>query len=90
MELSSPFQIIWREKELEVVPKKVGGDWVYIVRFPDRTPILMLTQATKEKGGHFWTSVTEGRQGEAEAIRLLITAHYQELQQKENQAQSSQ
>ena len=76
MELSSPFQIIWREKELEVIPKKVGGDWVYIVRFPDRTPTLMLTYASKEKGGHFWTSVPEGRQVEAEQIGPMIAEHY--------------
>lgn len=76
MELSTPFQIVWREKELEVVPKKVGGDWVYIVRFPDRTPSLMLTQAIMEKGGHFWTSVPEGRQGEAEQIGPLINEYF--------------
>jgi hypothetical protein len=76
MEFSSPFHIVWHEKELEVIPKKVGGDWVYLVRFPDRTPILMLTHATKEKGGHFWTSVPEGRQGEAEQIGPMITAYY--------------
>ncbi len=76
MELSTNFQLIWRDKELEVLPKKVGGDWVYIIRFPDRTPVLMLTSATKEKGGHFWTSVPEGRQGEAEQIGPMIAAHY--------------
>ena len=65
MEPSKPFQIVWYEKELAVVPKKVGGDWVYIVQFPDRTPSLMLTVALKERGGHFWTSVPEGRQAEA-------------------------
>ena len=76
MELSAPFQIVWHEKELEVIPKKVGGDWVYIVRFPDRTPSLMLTLASKDKGGHFWTSVPEGRQCEAELIGPMITEHY--------------
>ena len=76
MEISTPFQIVLREKDLEILPKKVGGDWVYIVRFPDRTPILMVTQATKEKGGHFWTSVPEGRQEEAELIGPMITEHY--------------
>lgn len=76
MELSTNFQLIWRNKELEVLPKKVGGGWVYIIRFPDRTPVLMLTYATKEKGGHFWTSVPEGRQGEAEQIGPMITEHY--------------
>lgn len=77
MEISTPFQIEWRNKELDVVPKKIGGDWVYIVRFPDRTPPLMLTLATKEKGGHFWTSVPEGRQKEAEQIGPMIIGHYQ-------------
>ena len=76
MELSKPFQIICRNKELAIVPKKVGGDWVYIVRFPNPTPILMLTNASKEKGGHFWTSVPEGRQSEAEQIGPMITEYY--------------
>ena len=79
MELSSLFQVLWRNKELDVVPKKVGGDWVYIVRFPDRTLTLMLTHVTKEKGGHFWTSVPEGRQAEAEKFRPMITEHYGQL-----------
>lgn len=78
MELSAPFQIVWHEKKLEVAPKKVGSDWVYIVRFPDRTPTLMLTLASKEKGGHFWTSVPEGRQGEAELIGPIITAYFKD------------
>lgn len=82
MEISLPFQIVWHETELEVIPKKLGGDWVYIVRFPDRTPSLMLTLATKEKGGHFWTSVPEGRQGEAELIGPIITKHYRLLSAK--------
>lgn len=79
MEISASFQIVWREKELEVIPKKVGGDLVYIVRFPDRTPSLMLTLASKEKGGHFWTSVPEGRQKEAEVFGPMITEHYQAI-----------
>ena len=76
MELSTPFQLIWREKELDIIPKKVGGDWVYIIRFPGGTPPLMLTKASKENGGLFWTSVPEGRQAEAEQIGPIITAHY--------------
>lgn len=77
MELSSPFQLQWRDKDLTVIPKKVGGDWVYIIRFPDGRSSLMLTLATQQKGGHFWTSVPEGRQREAELFGPMITDHYQ-------------
>lgn len=79
MELSSPIQLLWRDKELTIIPKKVGVDWVYIVRFADRTPPLMLTVAMQEKGRHFWTSVPEGRQSEAEQIGPMITAYYKSL-----------
>jgi len=79
MELSSPFQLQWRDKDLTVIPKKVGGDWVYIIRFPDGRPSLMLTLATQEKGGHFWTSVPEGRQKEAELIGPMIADHYRKF-----------
>lgn len=81
MEISASFQFVWRDKELQVIPKKVGGDWVYIVRFPDRTPSLILTLASKEKGGHFWTSVPEGRQREAEVLGPMITEHYQTIKE---------
>ena len=64
---------------MDVIHKKVGSGLVYIVRFPDRTPGLILTYAAREKGGHFYTSVTEGKQGEAEHIGPKITEHYQKL-----------
>lgn len=79
MELSSPFQLQCRDKDLTVIPKNVGGDWVYIIRFLDGRPSLMLTLATQEKGGHFWTSVPEGRQKEAELIGPMIADHYRKF-----------
>lgn len=79
MELFAPFQLQWRDKDLTVIPKKVGGEWVYIIRFPDVRPSLMLTLATQEKGGHFWTSVPEGRQKEAELIGPMIADHYRKF-----------
>jgi hypothetical protein len=79
MDLTMPFEITHMGKQLSVVPKKFGKEWVYIVRFEGSNPPLMLTMATQEKGGHFWTSIPEGRQQEAERIGPLITAHYKEL-----------
>lgn len=79
MEPNRPFTLTARNKELEIIPKKIGHDWVYIVRFPDHTPTLMLTLATMEKGGHFWTSIPEGRQREAEMIGPHITAYYHQV-----------
>jgi len=76
MEPEKRFSINYKKKAIEVIPKKIGRDWVYIVRFPDARPPLMVTRATKEKGGHFWTSVPEGRQEEAEIYGKLIEQYY--------------
>jgi hypothetical protein len=74
-----PFEIKHMGIQLSVVPKKFGKDWVYIIRFEGATPPFMLTRATQEKGGHFWTSIPEGRQEEAEKIGPKITTYYQEM-----------
>ncbi len=76
MDLTKPFDIISHETTLHVKPKKIGRDWVYMIHFPDATPILMVTKASRERGGHFWTSVPEGRQEEADNYGPLIALHF--------------
>ena len=87
MDLLKPFDMIYREEEIHVVPRKVGKDTVYILHFPDRRPILMLTQATDQHGKAFWTTVPEQKDRvrqeaalrEAERLGALVVAHYESL-----------
>ena len=89
MDLLKPFDIIYREEEIHVVPRKVGKDTVYILHFPDRRPILMLTHATDQHGKAFWTTVPEEKDRERQAAALkeaailgeLVATHYKQLNQ---------
>lgn len=85
MDLLTPFEITYREEKVQVIPRKIGNDTVYILYFPTRRPPLMLSAATKQCGGRFWTTVPESKGKveqdqalkEAEAIGMKITEHYQ-------------
>jgi hypothetical protein len=84
MDMKTPFEIEHKGETVQVIPRRIGMDHVYIIDFPSRRPPIMLTKATRQGGGHFWTTVPEerekSRQGavlaEATIIGLQITTHY--------------
>ncbi len=53
-----------------------GTQTVYQVVFSDGRKPLVLTRATHANALHFWTSLPEGRQEEAQQIGPLIEEHY--------------
>jgi len=87
MDMKKPFEIEHKGETVQVIPRRIGMDHVYIIDFPSRRPPIMLTKATRQGGGYFWTTVPEEKDRkaqdaalmEAAAIGGLITAHYQLL-----------
>jgi hypothetical protein len=87
MDMKTPFDIEHKGETIQVIPRRIGMDHVYIIDFPSRRPPIMLTKATRQGGGHFWTTVPEERDKKAQEKALLeagvigglITAHYQKV-----------
>lgn len=87
MDSKTPFEIEHKGETVKVIPRRIGMDHVYIIDFPSRRPPIMLTKATRQGGGHFWTTVPEERDKKAQEAALLeaavigglITAHYQQM-----------
>lgn len=88
IDLSASFTIKQGLLDLVVEPRKVGKDWVYILRAKGQMSFvpLVITRATGEDRARFWTSIPEGRQAEADQVGPLITRHYEQLQKTENQS----
>lgn len=86
MNMLTPFEFEYKGENLQIIPRKVGMDYVYIIDFPTRRPPLMLTKAHKEGGKAFWTTVPEERDkmkqeavlAEAAVLGELISKQYQE------------
>lgn len=85
MDIKSPFEIEHKGETVQVIPRKIGKEHVYIIDFPSRRPPLMLTKAKRDDGGHFWTTIPEEKESsrqeaalaEAAVLGNLITLHYQ-------------
>lgn len=78
MDMMRPFKIMYKGQEVQVAPKKIGIDTLFVVQFSPPDKPLILTKALRSGGGSFWTSIPEGRQKEAEQIGPMITAHFQQ------------
>jgi hypothetical protein len=84
MDLMTPFDILYRQEDVHVVPRKAGKDIVFVLHFPGRRPPLMLTRAKNSLGKVFWTTIPEERDSaqqkaaldEAEKLGALIQQHY--------------
>lgn len=86
MDLMKPFEIVHKGETVQVMPRKIGPDHVYIIDFPSRRPPIMLTKATRQGDEHFWTTIPEEKDkkakeaalAEAAKIGQLIMVHYLE------------
>lgn len=79
MDISTPFEISYRDETLQVIPRKIGRDYVYIIDFPSRRPPMMLTKATRDGGKTFWTTVPEAKEKKAQEAALAEAAVFGEL-----------
>ena len=66
------FTIAWRGRIATVETHAVGGATVYRIYFDDNHPPLVITRASNAEDQKWWTSIPEGRLGEAKELGMLI------------------
>lgn len=69
------FTITFQSAVLHVQEHFLAGATIFHIRFPDQRRPLVITRATDDARKHWWTSIPEGRQKEAQEIGPLIEAH---------------
>lgn len=70
------FEIIFNNRSVAVRELNISGRPMFLIPMQDGKP-LVITTATSAGGKVFWTSVPEGKQELAQAIGMLIEAHFQ-------------
>jgi len=71
-----PFTVDFQGQSLTVSEHYIGEERIFRVLFQDKRKPLTLTVALNSQKQKFWTSVPQGRQGEAETIGPLIAWYY--------------
>lgn len=71
------FELEYKDQKIRVQRHELSGEIIYRVLFADRRPALVLTRMLHSPTVHWWTSIPEGRQPEAEEIGPLIELYYQ-------------
>ena len=66
------FEIDFKDGKIRVQRHLVSNQTIYRVIFSDNRNPLVVTRALTENATHWWTSIPEGRQREAEEIGPLI------------------
>ena len=67
------FDLDFKSGKIRVQRHCVANQTIYRIMFADKRPALVVTRALNENAAHWWTSIPEGRQREAEEIGPLIT-----------------
>ena len=66
------FELDTPEGKINVQRHLVANQTIYRVVFQDKRIPLVITRALTENASHWWTSIPEGRQREADAMGPLI------------------
>jgi hypothetical protein len=76
------FEITYKETVMQVERLKLAGYNAFRVVFNNskRQP-LVVARATNANAVHFWTSIPEGRQKEAQGMGKLIEEYFQSQKQ---------
>lgn len=69
------FELDFKAGKIRVQRHLVAHQTIYRVVFSDKRSPLVVTRALTDNANHWWTSVPEGRQQEAEEIGILIANH---------------
>jgi len=69
------FELDYKGVKIKVQKHSIAGQVLYRVQFRDKRPPLVITRATNANAARWWTSIPEGRQGEAEEIGPLIAEY---------------
>ena len=74
------FELDFKEGKIFVKRHSVGGQTMFRITFSDKRNPLIITRAIHANSHHFWTSIPEGRQKEAEEAGILISEFYKTIQ----------
>jgi hypothetical protein len=66
------FELNFKDGKVRVQRHSVSHQTIYQIVFSDKRTPLVITRAQNEHAVHWWTSIPEGRQREAEEIGALI------------------
>ena len=66
------FELDFKDDKIRVQRHFVSNQTIYRIVFSDKRSPLVITRALTENAAHWWTSLPEGRQREAEEIGPLI------------------
>ena len=66
------FELDFKEGKIRVQRHFVSSQTIYRVVFSDKRSPLVVTRVLTDIASHWWTSIPEGRQKEAEEIGPLI------------------
>ena len=66
------FELDFKEGKIRVKRHFVASQTIYRIVFSDKRDPLVFTRALTDIATHWWTSIPEGRQREAEEIGPLI------------------
>jgi hypothetical protein len=69
------FELDFKAGKMRVQRHLVANQTIYRVVFSDKRSPLVVTRALTDNASHWWTSIPEGRQREAEEIGILIANH---------------
>ena len=66
------FELNFKDGMIRVQRHFISNQIIYRIVFSDKRIPLVITRALTGNSAHWWTSIPEGRQREAEEIGLLI------------------
>lgn len=69
------FELDFNGGKIKIEEHTIAERTIYRILFSDKRSPLIITIATNIYDSHFWTSIPEGRQPEAEEIGALISKH---------------
>ena len=77
-----PFEITYGNTVLSIRPVDMPERLAFHISFSSERKPLLIVRAKDFNASHFWTSMPEGRQKEAEGIGKLIEDYMSSHQQK--------
>ena len=69
------FELDFKDVKIRVQRHFVSHQTIYRIVFSDKRSPLVVTRALTDNAAHWWTSIPEGRQREAEEIGPLIAGY---------------
>ena len=71
------FEVTYKNIKVKIQRHLVSNQIIYRILFSDKRNPLVITESLTNNNKHWWTSVPEGRQNEANEIGPLIAEYIQ-------------